>query len=192
MVKKPTNTELVTALKRALEDEAVVEALASRIVDKLADMGMGADMDPVEAWRRGLKASGVKLDKDVTPERAAELYPLAPDEVKRVADRLRTEKKTTKPMNLERLREMTIQQLGDDELMYRAANIDVSAEGGRVQRRRRCTGEYECGHPFHCGHEVSCGFPYEYLPCGPLYEYACRPKKSCRKPYMCGVRYKRN
>lgn len=190
MVKKPTNTELVAALKQALKDEAIVEALASRIVDKLADLGMGDTMDPVEAWRRGLKASGVKVDKNVTPERAAELYPLAPDEVKRVADRIRTEKKTTKPMTLERLREIAIQQLGDDELMHRAA--DTAAEGAQVQRRRRCTGEYECGHPFHCGHEVSCGFPYELLPCGPLYEYNCRPKKSCRKPYMCGLRYERN
>jgi len=174
---------LQQALVAALQDPGFLDTLSAKVAARLNIGAPGAARTPVDVWRDGLASLAGPLDADCTAERAAELFPLSTEEVGRVVSRIRTDTRTA-PVTLETLRQDVIAQLGDDVLMARTAAM-ADAKAGRPG----CGGEYECGHTYHCGHEVSCGTPYEWLPCGHLYNYGCGPAKSCGKPYLCGTRY---
>lgn len=173
MTSDSADNDLKKLAKALLSDEDFISALARKLAAELSGAARGQP-DPVRLWAAELDALEGQKAEECTPEHLAKLFPLSPDEIKRVGTRLRTGA-LKGALTLETLREQVLAQIGDDVLMSRAG-----AKGGRGAR---CSDEYQCGYPYHCGHEVACSTSYEAIPCPGLYQYFCRPRYQCEPEY---------
>jgi hypothetical protein len=177
MTNQATSKEILELTKSLLADDKFINALARRISLELGEIAR-TPPDIGQCWQDQLDLHDIHIAKDCTAERLTELFPLTPDEIKRVGIRIRTGD-VRGELSLETVREHILAQLGDDTLMTRAGH----AEQVRPESYKRCGNDYQCGQPYYCGHEVNCGTPYELLPCGVIYDYACRPLKDCPTQY---------